>query len=526
MATDTALALPAFALADATGAERAFPTGRHALLCFVKEDCPTCVLSMPLIEAASNAFGENMDVWCIGQDAAGNAALVERFGLTAPMLDDSALGVSFRYDLDTVPTIILADGEGRELERFIGFGKSDWQALFKRLITATLAPAPVVDWSQYPEMRPGCGSKSVEPGIAERLAAEAEGSPLRARRIDVGESDDLFEFMFDQGLTDGLPVIPPTPERVLRMLSGTKRDAQEVLGAVPPNLAPVTIEKVAINAVMAGCKPEYLPVVIAAVEAILDEQFNMHGVLATTHFPTPVIMVNGPIRDRIGMNYRMNVLGQGNRANATIGRAVQLLVRNVGGGRPGEVDRAALGQPGKYTFCFPEFEERSNWEPLHVERGFRADESTVTVYAGGAPNAIVDQLSRDAKSLATSYGLALATASHPKHYNHGEIVVIVPPEHVDTFAKDGWTKDQVREQIQLATLRPARELVRDDDCAEGFPPEALERIGADTLIPKFRSKDMITLIVAGGEAGKFAAYLGGWVSGPMGSIMTSRTIRD
>ena len=518
--------LPSFTLADAAGASYGFPSGRYALLCFVKEDCPTCVLSMPLIEAAAQAFGEAMDVWAIGQDAGGNARLVERFALSAPMLDDSKLAVSFSYDLDTVPTIILADGNGAEVERFIGFGKSDWQSLFHALISKTLSPAPVVDWGAYPESRPGCGSKSVEPGIAERLAAEASGSPLRARRIDVGESDDLFEFMFDQGLTDGLPVIPPTPERVLRMLSGTKRDAQEQIGLVPPNLAPLTVEKVAINAVMAGCKPEYLPVVLAAVEAILDEQFNMHGVLATTHFPTPVIMVNGPIRDRIGMNYRMNVLGQGNRANATIGRAVQLIVRNIGGGRPGGVDRAALGQPGKYTFCFPEFEERGNWEPLHVERGYRKGDSTVTVYAGGAPNGIIDQLSRGAKSLATSYGLALAAAGHPKQYNHGEIVLIVPPEHVDTFAKDGWTKAQVREQIQRATLRPLRELVRDEDCAEGIPLETAQKIGLDTLVPKFRSNDMITLIVAGGEAGKFAAYLGGWVSGPMGSIMTSKLIRD
>lgn len=518
--------LPHFSLTDAGGTERAFPTGRHALLCFVKEDCPTCVLSMPLIQAASATFDEAMDVWCIGQDAEGNAALVERFGLSAPMLDDSNLHVSYRYDLDTVPTVILAGPGGEELERFVGFGRDDWQKLFQRLISVTLAPPPVVDWKQYPESRPGCGSRSVEPGIAERLAAEMEGSPLRARRIDIGESDDVFEFMFDQGLTDGLPVIPPSPERVLRMLGGTKRDPQDVIGVVPPNLAPVTVEKIAINAVMAGCKPEYLPVVIAAVEAITTERFNMHGVLATTHFPTPVIIVNGPIRDRIGMNYRMNVLGQGNRANATIGRAVQLVVRNVGGGRPGGVDRAALGQPGKYTFCFAEFEERSNWEPLHVERGFARDQSTVTVYAGGAPNGIIDQLSRGARSLATSYGLALATAGHPKQYNHGEIVVVVPPEHVDTFAKDGWSKDQVRERIQVVTARPARELVRDEFCAEGLTRAQAERIGLDTLVPKFRSKEMITFVVAGGEAGKFGAYLGGWVSGPMGSQMTTVVIGE
>jgi len=199
---------------------------------------------------------------------------------------------------------------------------------------------------------------------------------------------------------------------------------------VPPNYAPATLEKIAINAVMAGCKPAYLPVVIAAVEAVCTPEFNMHGVLATTFFPTPVLIVNGPIRARIGMNSGINCLGQGNRANATIGRALQLVVRNLGGGRPAEVDRATLGQPGKFTMCFAENEERSDWEPLHVERGFARDDSTVTAFAGGAPTGFIDQLARDARSLATSYGLVLAAANHPKHYMHGEIVVVVPPEHV------------------------------------------------------------------------------------------------
>lgn len=518
--------LPSFTLRDSRGVERSFPTGRRALLCFVKEDCPTSTMTMPLLEAAHRAFAGEVDVWLVGQDRSGNELLERRFGLSVPMLDDSDLAVSFAYDVDTVPTLVLAHGS-READRIVGFAKKDWRALFERLEAMTGVAAPEVDWTPYPEWRPGCGSKSVEPGIAERLAAAAEGSPLRARRIEVGAAEDPFEFMFDQGLTDGLPVIPPTPERVMKMLAGTKRGAQEVLAIVPPNLAPLTVEKAAINAVMAGCKPEYFPVVIAALEAICSEQFNMHGVLATTHFPTPVIVVNGPIRNRIGMNCRMNALGQGNRANATIGRAVQLVVRNVGGGRPGEVDRAALGQPGKYTFCFAEFEERSNWEPLQVERGFEPTDSTVTVFAGGAPNGIVDQLARDAKSLATSYGLALAAAGHPKQYGYGEILVVVPPEHVDTFAKDGWTKDQVRDQIQQATLRPVRELVRGaGGSAEGMPSAAAERLGLDTLLPKFRSKECISLVVAGGEAGKFGAYLAGWVSGPTGSSMTTKRIED
>jgi hypothetical protein len=226
------------------------------------------------------------------------------------------------------------------------------------------------------------------------------------------------------------------------------------------------------------------------------------------------------------MNAGMNCLGQGNRTNAAIGRAVQLVVRNVGGGRPGEVDRATLGQPGKFTFCFPENEERSAWEPLHVERGFAREESTVTVYAGSGPVGFIDQLSRGGRSLATSYGLALAAMGHPKFGMLGEVVVIVPPEHVDTFRRDGFDKARIRERIQEVTARPARELARDAECAEGLPPEIVARIGADARVPKFRDPKEILLVVAGGEAGKFGAYLQNWVSGPVGSQVVTRRIGE
>jgi hypothetical protein len=185
-----------------------------------------------------------------------------------------------------------------------------------------------------------------------------------------------------------------------------------------------------------------------------------------------------------------------------------------------------MGHPGKYTFCFPEWEERSNWEPLHVERGFKKEDSTVSAFAGGAPNPIIDQLSRDAKSLATSYGLALMSVSHPKHYNSGEIVVAITPEHVDTFAKDGWTKDQVRARIQEVTARPVRELMRDEFCAEGIPVEVAEKLGLETKLSKFRDPKDIFIVVAGGEAGKWGAYLTGWASGPMGSMLTTVKIDD
>src|SRR5437879_3357641 len=182
------------------------------------------------------------------------------------MLDDSALQVSFAYDLDTVPTIVLAQPAGEVTRRFVGFDKADWEMLLADLALVAETPPPKIDWNSYPMQRPGCGSKSVEPGIAERLEAEARGDRMTARRVEIG-AEDPFEFMFERGLTDGLPVIPPTPDRVARMLSGTLRDPREVVAVLPPNLAPVTVEKIAANAVMAGCRPEYLPVVLAAIEA-------------------------------------------------------------------------------------------------------------------------------------------------------------------------------------------------------------------------------------------------------------------
>jgi hypothetical protein len=525
-------ALPSFSRSDQYRRAHSFPGGRPTLLCFVKEDCPTCGMTMPLIEAASQVLSGEVEVVAIGQDVAGNALLVERHKLTAPVLDDSDLKISYAYNVEIVPTIILADARGAELRRFEGFGKSDWQSVLSQAAHLAGGPQPQIDWSHYPESRPGCGSKSVEPGVAERLAAEASGSRLRARQIELGADEDPFEFMFERGLTDGLPVVPPTPERVMRMLAGTRRDAQEVITTVPPNLAPLTIEKVAANAVMAGCRPEYLPVVIAVLEAVCTDEFNIHGVMATTAGATPVIVVNGPIRHRLGMNMQVGALGSGNRANATIGRAVKLALRNVGGARPGEIERTALGGPGKYTACYPEWEERSPWEPLHVERGFRREDNVVTVFGlEPGPRLIVDQLSRTAHALAGSLGMALDSCWHPKLHGYGEVLLVISPEHADTIARDGWTKAQVRNRIQEASVRPIRELLPDANAGEGM---ALRQLGltnptAEQLeqrIPKFRKPENINIIVAGGEAGKFSSAFGGWFSGPMGSISVSWKIEE
>ena len=525
--------LPSFGLTDGS-APRRFPSGRSTLLCFVKEDCPTCRLSMPLIREMQERYGEAVDVWAVGQDAAGNAVLMDEFGLPGPMLDDSALRVSFAFAIDTVPTLILTDGAGREQRRFHGFGRDDFRDMTTELSRLSGLGGVDVDWDGYPVSMPGCGSKSMEPGIYERLQAEAEGSPLRARRIEVGAQEDVYELLYEQGVTDGLPVVPPTPERVVRMLATTDRDPQEQIAVLPPNLAPLTIEKVAINAVLAGCRPEYFPVVLAATEAVADERFNVHGAMATTMGGAPVLIVNGPVRDRIGMNSGQGALGQGNRANATIGRAVRLVVRNIGGHRPGGTERATIGWPGKYTLCFAEAEEMApDWTPLHVERGFDREDSVVTALIQTAgPSQVIDETSRTPEALAGSIGLKAAMARHAKMPAIGETLVVISPEHYRTLAAAGWSKDDLRRRIQEVGAQPLGALLADEESG-GLAGAALRpflkngelsEADLDRPVRKFKQDDWLMIVVAGGGAGKWSAVLDAFAAGPWGTMAVSRKI--
>jgi hypothetical protein len=326
--------------------------------------------------------------------------------------------------------------------------------------------------------------------------------------------------MYARGWSDGLPLVPPTVERVARMLSATTLEPQEVVAVVPPDLVDCTVEKVAVNAVMAGCRPEYLPVVLAAVEGACTDEFNIHGVLATTWFSGPLVIVNGPVGRAIGMNSGVNALGQGNRANATIGRALQLVVRNVGGGRPGEVDRATLGTPGKYTFCFAEDEAGSPWEPLHVERGLSPETSAVTLFAAEGVRGVVDQLSRTAESLARSFAACLRTVAHPKSVIAWDAVLVVSPEHARVFREAGWSKKRLRKELDGLLQIPGEELVRGAaGIAEGMPEEFCA-----TSLPKFRDGGLL-IVHAGGSAGLFSAIIGGWASGAVGSQPVTREVR-
>ena len=473
----------------------ALPDG---LVCFVKADCPTCQMVQPVLRQLRAAVPFTV----LTQDDLSFPAGVEP-------VDDTSLELSYRHQIEIVPTLMKVEG-GEPVERLEGWDRGAWERL-----------TGLNDLGDgLPGFRPGCGSRTLDPGMPETLALRYDGSQMRSRRISLGSMEDEIEATFVRGWSDGLPVVPPTPERVLRMLSGTTRDPQEVVAVVPPDLVDCTVEKVAVNAVMAGCRPEYLPVVLAAVEAACTEAFNIHGVLATTYFVGPVVIVNGPIAREIGMNSGVNALGQGNRANATIGRALQLIIRNVGGGRPGEIDRATLGNPGKYTFCFAEAEDTSPWQPLSVERGLSPGTSAVTLFAGSGVQPFFDQLARTPETLARSLASCLRVVGHPKWGLAWDALCVISPEHARVFRQGGWSKQRLHNELDAILTFDGDEMVKGaDGIAEGMPESA-----ARGKIAKFRPSGLL-FVHAGGTAGLFSAIIGGWVSGPAGTEPVTREVR-
>ena len=465
------------------------------IIAVVKQDCPTCVLVDPVLGEIES---RGLPVTVYVQDE-------PDFPSVSRVVDDRSLEHSFRLDIETVPTVIRV-ADGREQGRAVGWAREEWQALTGLADIGAALPAA----------RPGCGSKSVEPGIAERLALRYGEVNLPARRLDVPPLEDDIEYCFERGWSDGLPVVPPTEERVYRMLQGTTRAADEVLGLAPPNHAECTVAKVAINAVMAGCKPEYLPVVLAAVEAALDPAFCLHGLLATTWFSGPMVIVNGPVRGAIGMNWAGNVLGQGNRANLSIGRALQLVVRNVGGGRPREADQSTFGTPGKLGFCFAE-DEATPWTTLAEDRGVARERSAVTVFSADGPVGVADQKSRTPEPLIDSLAGTLRAINHYKLANAADVVIVVGPEHGRVFDEAGWSKAEVAAALHAATR------IDGQDLGMGTDKAAVAAQPAAGALPKFRDGG-IHLVRAGGDAGMFSAIIPGWLM--KGSLGTDPVTRE
>lgn len=307
----------------------------------------------------------------------------------------------------------------------------------------------------------------------------------------------------DRGWTDGLPIVPPTEETVREFLRWTDREPREVIAVLPPRQGEATVERIAVNAVMAGCRPQAMPVLVAAVEALADPAFNLDSVQATTHPVAPLLIVNGPIGRELGINAGYNAFGQGFAANVTIGRALRLVLMNVGGGSPGTGDRATQGSPAKIAYCVAENEGASPWEPLHVEAGFPAEASTVTVIGCEGPHNIQDHHSHSALGVLRNVVGAMAQAGSNNVISGGWPLLSLGPEHAATIAREGFDKRQVKAYIfeharcRLGDL--GEEYRRFQVASRGVPDDP------DTRLAIADAPEAITVIVVGG-AGKHSCW--------------------
>jgi hypothetical protein len=321
------------------------------------------------------------------------------------------------------------------------------------------------------------------------------------------DPEAMFQFIMAKGWSDGLPVLPPTPAAVDAMFSVTGLQRNLVLGIVPPLNGIASLEKVAANAVMAGCLPEYFPLVIAAVKGILHPGFNLDGVQTTTGNVAPLTVINGPCRNRLGINYSGNALGQGWRANATIGRAVRFIMANIGGAVPGLYDRSTLGQPAKYTFCIAENEEQNPWEPLHVERGSARETDAVSMFGCSGVNSAVDMASQTAKGLLKTFALTMI-GGLASGVTSTEVMLIVCPEHAVILSAGGCTKSDIREAL-FVTARVPHEKISDEnlELLSKRRPAWFQQNNCSEIGVVDRPED-IWIVVAGG-AGAKSAYLPG-----------------
>jgi len=467
----------------------------------VHKDCPTCVLVAPVLAA----MAERVGITVVTQDDPD----FPDFPQAAPwVVHDEDLAMSWHNRIETVPTLLRVDN-GTETDRIVGWSRRQWEE-FSGLDDLG---------GGLPDFRPGCGSLSVDPNLSDELAVRFSGSILKSRRIELASLEDDIEAMFDRGFTDGMPVVPPTEARVLRMLEGTSRAPDEIVAVVPPDLVECSVEKVAVNAVMAGCRPEYLPVVLTAVAAACTDEFNMHGLLATTMPVGPILIVNGPIRAELAMNSGANLLGQGNRANSTIGRALQLVVRNVGGGRPGGVDRATQGSPSKIGLCFAEDEEGSAFDTYAESRGFDRSASTVTLFPGEGPRLMFDQKSRSAESLTKHFAEMLRVNVSPRMVMQMETVIVMSPEHMARYRDAGWDRARFLAELEAQLMVAGDDIVAGADGIE----EGMPTLVAGRQLPKFPPGG-IHVVHGGSRAGLFSTTIAGWVTGATGSVTVTKEI--
>jgi hypothetical protein len=481
--------------------------GGAALLVFVSEECPTSAMALRRLGPLCQSWAQGgLASLAIFEDPLEVAIRVaRRLGWTGQVVSqDPPYPTSRGYGLVSVPTAVLVDRAGRIAGSVTGWDQPSLAGLLATAGELTGAAIAVPE-ATGPLLKPGCSSKAA---IDPELVAAMSGA--------AGPGDDLEE-MFERGWTDGLPVIPPTAERIEAMLGGA--DGALSLGVVPPAMGEATLARVAACAVLAGCRPGYFPVVLAAARAALDPAFNLHGQAVTTQPAGQLVVVNGPVREAIGLNSGMGALGPGFRANLTIGRALRLLVTLTGGAMPGSLDRSTLGHMGKLGFCVAEDEEVSPWEPLHVERGFAPGQSVVTLIGSDAPLSISDHRSRTPEDLAYVLAWAAASTWSTNWWPLAEpSVFVICPEHAAMFRDAGWTKQRLREFMFGAVHKPAAQL------RLGETTPFVHAADPAAQVPKWASPDGIVLLVAGGEAGRYSAVLGPCTG--MGAQIVSREVES
>ncbi|HET7343789.1 MAG TPA: hypothetical protein VFL90_20160 [Methylomirabilota bacterium] len=347
--------------------------------------------------------------------------------------------------------------------------------------------------------------RAVEAGLRARTPLAARFPRQRVEVVRAADPVQEVSALFEaRGWTDGLPIVPPTLGRVQALCAATARDGDETLGEVEPLRGVATVEKVAANAVMAGCGPEHFPIVLAAVEAVLDPAFNLRGVQTTDENVAPLVIVSGPAAARAGVNAGVGALGPGWRGNAAIGRAVRLVMQNLGGGWPGAVSLAGLGQPARYTLCVAERED-GPWPPLRVELGYRAEQSTVTVLRAETVVNVTGGLAELASVMGS------AASAFTMRYE-GKVAVVVAPFVARRLAAAGWSKDDVKRHLHADARVPVADWARWwlRAAAPEWPPW-VRQAEASGALPVVRSPDDITVVVAGADlAIPQLAYFPSW----------------
>jgi hypothetical protein len=319
--------------------------------------------------------------------------------------------------------------------------------------------------------------------------------------------DSINALYMERGWGDGLPIVPPTAERVEKMLAYCDRAYNQPIAKIAPRYGDATPLRLAANAVMAGCRPEYFPLFMLAIEAMCEEPFNLYGIQATTHLCAPLVIVNGPVASELGINSGHNAFGPGTQSNATIGRAIRLALVNIGGAIPGAGDMSTFGAPSKFSYCVAENEKDSPWEPLHVERGFDAAATTVTVVGAECPHNVNDHESLSAEGILTTIAGTMATTGNNDVFYEAQPLVVMGPEHAKTVAQ-GFSKAEAKRFLQEHARIPMNRFSK-ENIERRFKGTLKARYGdspLDTPIPIVQRAEDIIIAVVGG-AGKHSAFI-------------------